>query len=179
MIRLQDFWRARVTRGRTEHATSNSVEETTTPTSQRVGGTPAYHEPSPSPNASAENTDLWFNSMNLVILIWIINNFKHAYRALVVEASKIHVYDVTSGHDALMVSPYQFGDKNPIEDQSVQLAMRALDNRLRVVAVAGRIHKPLSKFTNPGLFAPARRDIRASGGHCNRDQNDYRRPGIG
>ena len=116
--------------------------------------------------------------MNFVILIWIINNFNHAYRALVVEVSKIHVYEVASSHDALMVSPYQFGDKNPIEDQTVQLAMRALDNGLRVVAVAGRIHKTLSKFINPGLFGPARRGIRASGGHCNRDQNDYRRPGI-
>ena len=116
--------------------------------------------------------------MNLVILIWIISNFKHTYRALVVEASKIHVYDVTSGHDALMVPPYQFGDKNPIEDQSVQLAMRALDNGLRVVAVAGRTHNPLSEFTNSDLFAPARRGIRASGGHCNRDQNDHRCPGI-
>ena len=103
--------------------------------------------------------------MNFVILIWIMNNFKHAYRALVVEAPKIHVYDIASGHDALMVSPYQFGDKNPIEDQTVQLGMRALDNGLRVVAVAGRAHKPLSEFTNSDLFAPVRRGIRASGGH--------------
>ena len=116
--------------------------------------------------------------MNFVILIWIINNFKHAYRALVVEASTIHVYEVTSGHDSLMVSPRQFDDKNPIEDQNVQLSKRALNNGMRVVAVAGQTHKPLSEFTNPGLFAPARRDIRASGGHYSRGQNDYRRPGI-
>ena len=89
--------------------------------------------------------------MNFVTLIWIINNFKHAYRAFVVEASKFRVYDVTSGNDALMVSPYQYGDKNPIEGQTVQLGMRALDNGMRVVTVAGRTHNPLSVFVNPGL----------------------------
>jgi len=167
-----------VTRGRTEHATSNSVEETITPTPQRAGEILAYHELNLSPNASAENKDLWFNSMNFAILIWIKNNFKHAFHALVVEASKTHLYEVASGNDALMVSPYQYGDKNPIEDQTVRLAMRALDNGMRVVAVAGRIRKPLPPRVNPGLFAPDRRGIRASGGHCNRDQNDHRRPGI-
>ena len=89
--------------------------------------------------------------MNFAILIWIMNDFKHAHLAPVTEASKTHLYEAASGNDALMASPYRFGVKNPIEDQSVQLAMRALDNGLRVVAVAGRTHNPLSAFVNPRL----------------------------
>ena len=165
-------------RGRTEHATPNSVDETIIPTLPRAEGILADHELHRSPNASAENTHLLFNSMNFIILIWIIHDFKYAHLAPVAEASEIHLYEVASGNDALMASPRQYGDKNQIEDQTVRLATRALDNGMRVVAVAGRIHKPLSTLVNPGLFAPARRGIRASGGHCNRDQNDHRRPGI-
>ena len=162
----------------TEHAASKSAEVSIARPPPKAEGILVGHEPTLSPNASAADIYLLFNFSDRIALDWVIDDLIHARATFVDGAPENQFCEVIPVTLPFMTSPCPDDDRKSFEGQTVQVGMRTLDIGIRVVAVAERIFNTLSDLVNSRLIAPGRSGTNAAIGHCNRDRNDHRCPGI-